>query len=205
MKESRSIPVRLARLFAVLSLVGVGLVVVSGGGACVLIEPPGDLPRLPTTRPTIVRGSVVPSASSVLGTWPDEKDGFIVPVELADPKLPFEYAAFVDYNAFTGEGLQIEPTRSDFERSNTTGRIRTLNVVLPPPSELDRCHVVEVVVALRLESNTSPQTSHTPAEPSGDIVTWFYNPSGDLRGCPTVDAGIRPLDAGSEAGEGGVP
>ncbi|MBX3185406.1 MAG: hypothetical protein KF819_00260 [Labilithrix sp.] len=168
--------------------------------ACVLAEPSGDLPRLPPTRPTIIRGSVVPSASLVLATFPEV---FIVPVELADPTQPFEYAAFIDYNAFTNAGMVVEPTQSFYEPSNTQGRVRILNVPLTAPSELDRCHVIEIVVALRLESNKSSQTAHTPAEPGGDMVTWFYNPSGDPGGCPATDAGIDAR-ADSEGGEGGV-
>jgi len=63
---------------------------------------------------------------------------------------------------------------------------------------------VEVVVALRLSSQVDARNSHTPAEPGGDIATWFYNPSGDLNGCPALDAGIdAALDAG-DASEGGT-
>jgi len=172
--------------------------------ACVLVQPTGELPRIPPTRPTIVRGSVVPSASMVLATFPSE---FIVPVELADPTQPFEYSAFIDYNSATGEGLVVPPTKSIFEPANTTERTRILGVALSPPTDLGRCHVVEIVVALRFESATTAQTAHTPAEPGGDVVSWFYNPNGDLAGCPALDAGI---DAGRDAGtdgdaaEGGV-
>jgi len=172
--------------------------------ACVLVEPSGDLPRIPATRPTIVRGSVVPSASLVLATFPAE---VIVPVELSDPTLPFEYAAFIDYNSATGEGLVVPPTKSIFEPSNTTSRTRILSVALTAPADLERCHVIEVVVALRLESDKSAQTSHTPTEPGGDIVTWFYNPRGEVGGCPALDAGIdsgRDAGADGDASEGGV-
>lgn len=184
----------------------IALVLVGQHAACVLVEDSGALPRPPAGRPTIVRGSVVPSASRVLGTFPSQ---LIIPVELTNPTEPFEYAAFVDYNSVTGDGLVVPPTRSFFEPSNLQGRTRILTVTLSPPSDLQRCHVIEVVVALRLESDKSPQTSHTPTEPGGDIVTWFYNPNGDLGGCPATDAAIdsgvdaADADAG-EGGEGGV-
>jgi hypothetical protein len=158
--------------------------------ACVIAEPPSDLPRLPETRPTIMHGSVVPSASGILGRWPDK---FTVPVELVDPRTTIVWTAFVDYNPATGEGLEGIEQKSEFEQGATTqGRVRMLEVPIGPPS-LDRCHIIEVVVALRLKQ------SHTPDEPGGDSVTWIYSPTGDLAGCPVLDAGIEPIpDAEAE-------
>lgn len=174
--------------------------VVAVGDGCILVEPAADLPELPLTRPTILRGSVVPSASSVLTVFPSE---LIVPVELVDATRSFDYAVFVDYNPSTGEGLLVPAQTSNFAIGNTVERTRVLSIALSTPPDLDRCHVIEVVVALRLESGTSAQATHTPAEPGGDLVTWFYNPNGDLGGCPTLDAGFdAPFDAG-EAGDAG--
>lgn len=170
--------------------------------ACVIAEPPTDLPRLPETRPTILRGSVVPTASAVLGRWPDK---FTVPVELADPRATIWYSAFVDYNPATGEGIEgASPTPSEFEPGSgqTQGRVRTLEIPITTPS-LDRCHVVEVVVAMRFKATTDSKNAHTPDEPGGDSVTWFFSPSGDLAGCPVLDAGIEPVLG--DAGEGGPP
>ena len=172
--------------------------------ACILAQPSGELPRIPESRPTIVHASVVPSTSAVLTRFPST---FIVPVELADPNLEFVYATFVDYNPRNGDGLVEEPRHSVFEAANTVGRTRTLTIAIPAPLELDRCHTVEVVVALHLASDTDltgdPKLRHTPLEPGGDIATWFYNPSGDLGGCPSLDAGIdASMDA--DAAEGGA-
>jgi hypothetical protein len=65
-------------------------------------------------------------------------------------------------------------------------------ISIPAPADLYRCHKIEIVVALRLESEIDPRLAHTPAEPpGGDIVTWLYNPAGDLAGCPSLDAGIE--------------
>ncbi len=167
--------------------------------SCVIADPPTDLPTLPLMRPTILRGSVVPSVSAVLGRWPDK---FIVPVELVDPRVTINYAAFVDFNpALPTVGIDGPVLSSAFELGTTQGRVRTLEVLITEPS-LDRCHVVEVVVANRLEP-INALTAHTPPEEGGDSVLWYYNPSGDLAGCPVLDAGIAgPSDAAAEA-EGG--
>lgn len=166
--------------------------------ACILGEPTADAPRLPQTRPTIVRGSVVPSPQAVLGSWPTS---FVVPVELTDPTVSFEWAAFVDFNARSNEGLLLAGT-SAFEAANQTSRQRVLEIPIPAPPDTDRCHVVEVVVALALETLDNPTTAHTPRPPGGDSVTWFYSPNGDLAGCPVLDAGIEAsvVDDGGEGG-----
>jgi hypothetical protein len=167
--------------------VGTFVVTVAAQHACVIAQPSGDVPRLPEGRPTILHASVVPSTTAVLTHWPSV---FIVPVELVDPTLPFYYAAFVDYNPLTGVGLVGQVNNSVFDPSNTTGRVRTKDIAIAPPLDLDRCHVIEVIVALRLKSTTDSKNAHTPDEPGGDLVTWFYNPNGDVGGCPSLDAGI---------------
>lgn len=188
MERTAALPIR---LFACVALPTLVL------GACILGEPTADLPRLPQTRPTIVRGSVVPTPNAVLGSWPST---FIVPVELVDPTVTFEWAAFVDFNARSNEGLLLAD-QSTFEAANQTSRQRTLEIPIPAPPDTDRCHVVEVVVALQLETLDNPTTAHTPLPPGGDSITWFYSPNGDLAGCPTLDAGI---DAEVVA-DGGAP
>jgi len=190
------------RAFGALTVLAVGsacaLLVVAQG--CILAQPSGELPTIPETRPTILHASTVPSETSVVTRWPQT---FIVPVELVDPTVRIAYAAFVDYDELTGDGIQGTPEHSDFEAANTVGRTRTLTVAIPEPDP-GRCHKVEVVVALRLSSEDDSKHSHTPAEPGGDIATWFYNPTGDLGGCPALDAGIdAALDAG-DASEGGT-
>ena len=65
--------------------------------------------------------------------------------------------------------------------------------------------MIEVVVALRFAGQDGIG-AHAPLEPGGDIVTWFYSPSGDLAGCPVLDAGIEPIapDAGDGGDSGGA-
>jgi hypothetical protein len=166
--------------------------------ACIIAEPPSDPPRLPTTRPTIVRGSVVPPASNIIGVWPGT---FIVPVELSDPTVTFEYSVWIDFNAATGEGL-VDFRTSSFVEAN--GRVRRLEVALGPPTD-DRCHVVEVLVALRFAGQFGTG-AHSPLDPGGDVVSWIYNPNGDTAGCPLLDSGIPllPQDAGADGGDGGI-
>ncbi len=171
--------------------------------SCIIAEPPTDSARLPVARPTIIHGSVVPPASAVLGRFPTT---FIVPVELFDPTATFEYAAWIDFNPATGEGLEFWST-SEFTQANTQGRVRTLEIPLRAPPD-DRCHVIEVIVALRL-AGQSGTGAHAALDPGGDIVTWHYNPSGDVAGCPALDAGIDAAvpDAGADAdaGDGSIP
>ncbi len=191
MTNSAQKRLRISPLLGILSLVG-GLTF--GAHGCIVADPPSDFPRLPERRPTILRASVVPSASAILGTWPAK---FIVPVEVSDPTMSIAWASFVDYNPFTGEGFD----NTDISPGNaaTNGSVRVLEIPISQPS-LERCHVVEIVVALRLNTS-SPQTTHSPEPPGGDIVSWIYSPGGDLAGCPTLDAGVVVgTDAGRDAG-----
>lgn len=173
--------------------------------ACILASDGGDLRRVPATRPTIVHASLVPTTNAVLTQFPDSGT-FLVPVELSDPTVTFFYAAFIDYNPFTGEGLVDYPRDDRFVPGNTqpgsNGRIRNVEVNIPLPADLWSCHKIEIVVALSLSSGGT-NNAHTPNEPGGDIATWFYNPNG-YGACPSLDAGIdASVDAGAEAGEGG--
>lgn len=170
--------------------------------ACVLSQPSGDIPTLPASRPTIDHSSVVPSTTTVLTTWPQT---FNLSVELVDPTAPFVYASFVDYNPLTGEGRVDGPTRSAYEASKQSDRKRSLEISIQPPADLQRCHVIEVVVALSLNTRDN-KNAHTPDEPGGDLVAWFYNPNGDLGGCPSLDAGFSAPDgAGGDAADAGDP
>ena len=169
----------------VTAAVGVGIVMVLG--ACVIAQASGDVPRLPETRPTIRHQEVVPPTGGVLTRWPPF---FTVPVELSDPTATFAYAAFVDYNPLTGEG-RVGGAEIPYDQQSLDTRVRTLEIPVPQDrATTDRCHVVEIVVALRFNAN-EPKNAHTPAPPGGDAVTWIYNPGGDPSGCPRLDAGIE--------------
>ncbi len=170
----------------VMAAVGAGIVMILG--ACVIAQASGDVPRLPETRPTIRHQEVVPPAGGVLTRWPAF---FTVPVELSDPTATFSYAAFVDYNPLTGEG-RVAGDESPYDQQSLATRVRTLEIAVPQDrATTDRCHVIEVVVALRFTATNEPKNAHTPALPGGDSVTWIYNPGGDPSGCPRLDAGIE--------------
>ena len=99
LRETRMIawwPERLRERGAVL-VAGVAL---SAIASCILADPAPELPKPASLRPTIVKGSVSPSASEPIGDLPVE---FLVPVELADPTRPFEWKVFVDFRNITDE------------------------------------------------------------------------------------------------------
>jgi hypothetical protein len=186
---------RALALGAVVTLVSV----VAAQGACVLAQSSGDVPQLPLTRPTIVHPSVVPTTTAILTRWPEE---FVVPVELADPKSVVYARAFIDYDPLNGTLQANDDQPFQYDPATQTTRVRVLRINVPEPTELGRCHTIEIVVALQFQPS-EPKNAHTPVEPpGGDSVTWTYNPSGDVNGCPTVDAG---LEAGLvDGGEGGL-
>lgn len=152
-----------------------------------LAQPSADIAQLPASRPNIVHTDVIPPTSAVLTTWPKS---FVIPVELVDPKATFFYDAYIDYDPNAGTLPVVDPTQSPFSPQNTEGRVRTLDFGITEPLDPGRCHVIEVLVALRFNATDDSRRAHTPSPPGGDIVTWFYNPTGDLGGCPTLDAGI---------------
>src|SRR5579864_2535607 len=161
--------------------------------SCIITEPGTDPPRPPITRPHIVRTSVVPPAGAVLGQWPSK---VVVPVELSDPTLPFGYAMFLDYDSSTDSSIILACGVNGFEAATlTNGGLRVQEIPSgPPPTDLDgptRCHVIEVLVALSIECNQDSNAAHAPPEPGADSVTWIYNPTGDVNGCPTLDAGLE--------------
>jgi hypothetical protein len=165
--------------------------------SCIIAEPGTDPPRSPVTRPHIVRTSVVPPAGEVLGQWPSK---FVVPVELSDPTVPFGYVMFIDYDSSTDSGLTAACGTNTFEAATlANGGLRIQEIALPAPPDLDRCHVVEVLVALQINCDQDSNAAHAPPEPGGDSVTWIYNPTGDVNGCPTLDAGLEASpDSGAQ-------
>jgi hypothetical protein len=183
-----------------LAAVAACVIVIVAQDACILAQPSGQVLRIPETRPTILHASTVPSETLILTRWPQT---FVVPVELIDPTVRIAYAAFIDFDSLNNDGLVAQPSHSDSEHANTVGGIRTLTVAMPEPDP-GRCHKVEIVVALRLASENDAKNSHTPDAPGGDIATWFYNPSGDLGGCPALDAGIDASFDAADASEGGT-
>jgi hypothetical protein len=172
--------------------------------ACLIAEPSSDIPRLAPQRPHIVRTSVVPSAGAVLATFPTT---VTVPVELSDPTLTFQYTVFVDYDPATNSGWLGSMTgtetcpQSTFAQAGLGGTARILSFDTEKPQDpgfLTQCHVIEVLVALQLDCGHDSNAAHSPPEPGGDSVTWFYSPSGDFSACAGLDAGLE-----ASVGDGG--
>ncbi len=162
------------------------MILACAGTSCLIAEPGTDPPKPVPTRPQILRESVVPSPSAVLGAFPAK---FVVPVQLSDPTLPFDYAVFVDYDPTTSLG-EVDCGTKDVEAASLSGAPRLLEVTIREPPDPDRCHVVEVLVALHLDCRDANDAHAAPA-PGADSVTWFYSPRGDLAGCPVLDAGLE--------------
>jgi hypothetical protein len=153
--------------------------------ACVIADPPAQLPVPPQTPPWIESANVTPPVS-VLESWPLE---FVVPVYSDDPSATIAWQAFLDYDpasptSFFPNGT-LDPSSSD------DAGVRILETRLSAPADLNDCHTIEIIVAAKF---TEP---HVPAPPGGDSITWFYSPTGSLADCPIYDAG--PPDASEDA------
>jgi hypothetical protein len=188
-----------ARLCLVGALVGT-LSLARALAGCIIADTPEDLPKLPVFRPTILHGSVVPPDNQVLRSFPDK---FVVPVELVDPTVTFQWRAFIDYDPVTGEGIWDKGT-SSFDPASADGGVRTLEISLMAPADSSRCHVIEILVALGFRGEFEGRQAHTPDAVGGDSVSWFFAPSGDLQRCPTFDAGpdTDAADSGVSDGSG---
>jgi hypothetical protein len=167
----------------------------SATASCILADAAPELPKPASLRPTIVKGSVFPSASQPIGDLPPE---FLVPVELADPTKPFEWKVFVDFDPLRNPG-DIPEQSGASPGSSTAANLQ----VVPFSVNRDRlsgsCHRIEFVVALRFDSARASDPLLS------DSVTWFYAPTGNLAGCTTYDGGAGndaafPADA-AEAGD----
>ena len=147
--------------------------------SCILADAPPEQPRSPTRRPVIVHASVSPPASKLLG---ELSLPFVVPVLLGDPRVPFEWRLFIDYDPILNpDGALVQrqfgggsPTAADLQIVTFSVDETTLN---------SACHRIEFLVALNF-------TSTHGADASGaDSIAWFYSPSGSLEGCTTYDGG----------------
>ncbi len=160
---------------------------------CIIADTPDDLPKLPVFRPTILHGSVVPPDNQILRSFPER---FVVPVELVDPTATFQWHAFIDYDPVTGDGISDVGT-SSFDPASADGGVRTLEISLQSPSDLSRCHLIEILVAYGFRGDFDGRQAHTPNAIGGDSVSWFFAPNGDVQRCPTFDAGP---ESGADAG-----
>lgn len=149
--------------------------------ACIVADPPAELPPPPQLPPSIIAGSSVPPGGLILTKWPT---AFLVPVQVSDTSLTFDWELFIDFDEFQNPlpvmaGVE-KPDPSAFDAG-----IRIIEVDYPPAPDPSGCHKVELLVALSFNG----QDPHTPGPQGASSIYWFYNPNADLGGCPTYDAG----------------
>jgi len=196
------------------SFMAIGLVAAAGGcwvlavattSACVT-APPSELPQLSNERPTILHDAVVPPTDQILSELPGE---FVVPVELDDPDLSFEWDVFVDYNPCASPtGCQPTPPAIYPELVQPTpgtldGGVALVSFAGMTDLDPSLCHRIDFLVAHQFD----PDSPHTWDSVGGDIVTWFFNPGGGPNGCPVYDAGKLQDGAfpSSDEGTDGLP
>lgn len=169
--------------------------------SCLIAESPADFPNQPEERPTIVTDLVIPTTTAVLGSMPGQ---FLVPVKLLDPTQTIWWQVFVDFDpGDTNQDARAlargtsTPGEEDVDPTDPRSGLRRVTFSLPV---LDPaiCHTIEFVTA----SGEFPRGVAVDARSvdplQSDSVTWFFNPAGDLAGCPTADAPVPPVpDAGT--------
>jgi hypothetical protein len=149
-------------------------------GACILADPPAELPIPPTAPIRILREDVYPPISLLTALPPE----FVLPV-IADTRQTELTALLVVDLGLSQLFPQQRPQSID----------GSANVYVPVPRLVspDECHTLEVRISY-------------PDLSGADSVTWFYSPTGSFTGCPVFDAGAGDGgDAASsaEGGEGG--
>jgi hypothetical protein len=145
--------------------------------ACVLADPPADLPVSPIQAPQIIRDEVQPPIL-LLDTLPNE---IYAPVTVDPREADLGWRWAVD-------GVYLPATQSEKIASRTTVPV----AFLPQTPVAEQCHTLELDVFY--VASTLP----------GDTVTWFYSPSRSFAGCPVYDAGTPDagVDAAAETGSG---
>jgi hypothetical protein len=181
---------RLLRRRFFFAAAALSLALVLALAACIIADPPTDLPRPTPRKPTIIRSTAVPPDTRVLGTFPDatQGQGFHVEVE-ADPTSQLSWSLYLDYDPLTNNGL-IGQDSIPVDLSSQDAGIREVNMVPRRPVQPDPtlCHVVEGIVTLPQQRGSTSPHAYDPA--TGDSIVWFYSPTGDLSGCPIFTGGL---------------
>jgi hypothetical protein len=165
--------------------------------ACIIADPPTDLPRPATRKPSIFQAGAQPSNAKVLGFWPD---GFIVEVD-ADPVMSLEWRLFIDYDPSTGRGFvgrnTVPGTPGSPDAAVRSFKMQPNDLTAPDPT---RCHVIEGLVAYHYFDPPPIQNEHAFERNLGDTIVWFYSPTGDLSGCPVIHSALDGSFSDAEAG-----
>ena len=190
MRRDRLRRASVLRAFA-LGAVLAPLVVAGGAVSCILADPPPELPTVPPQVPYILRESVVPPADQIFTDWPDGGLDLIVPVEVLNPILQYQYLLMKDYMTpnsapagarYSGALGPPNPDAGGFE----------LVPIIPIEKPLDaNCHTYSLFVGLSLvpQLSANPEQGFTVRASAGsDMVTWTYSPSGGIGTCAAYDA-----------------
>ena len=183
--------------------------------SCLIGESPTDYPDQPTERPTIVQSTLVPSASSVLVSFPTT--GMLASVSLLNPRQTFEWRVFLDFDPLDTDGEKpvaaqgtSTPGAEDITASDPLRGLRRIEFTvaqpLPPklPTDTRTCHTIELIVAETGQFATNNiRLIHAVDPLKSDSVTWFYSPTGDLGGCPAQAVTI-PANGADAAADGAV-
>jgi hypothetical protein len=195
------------RLRSLLLLGGAATCAVAGAcalAACILADPPPDLPKVAPHAPIILNDSVTPPLNRILIQWPQE---FVVPVELLDRQSSFQWRVFVNYDsAFHTDVATYGQVDAVANPDLFDGGVTSVPVVLLQPDP-NACNYIEFVVARSFD----PQSAHTPDSLGGSSVTWVYDEGGHCPQSPFdgsadgafPDVGSDVLivpDSGTEAG-----
>lgn len=163
--------------------------------ACVLVEPPQELPVPAPRRPVIVQTSLQPPAR--LDQPITDLDTTLVAYVDAEPTKTLNYRVWIDYGG--DQAVQNCPDGC-FKPPDANGNTRRLiEIPLVPLAVGDPrfCHTITLFVAYDFIEG-----SQTPAGDS-DYVTWYYRPNGNLGSCIGVEAGV-PDAAVPDASDGAV-
>lgn len=151
----------------------ISIVALRALAACILADPPAELPVTPAQSPQIQSMSVVP-ALPIIYAWPSEFD---IPV-LVNSTATVEWRLFADLTNPLDEGEQAGG-------SDDAGvRLIQFRPLPPVPDSASQCHLIEFLVAFHFTG----QDNRTPVD-LGSSVAWLYDPSGTFDGCPQYDAG----------------
>ncbi len=177
-------------LLAILAMSGAAAV-----AACVLVQPPQELPVPAPRRPSIDITSLQPPARFDRPITDIVNAGsFVVAVE-AEPVKILKWRAYVDF------GDNPEPPVAAGEVAIDPGQNprRTFDFLISSNQvgDLRFCHYVTLFVAYDFIDVTG-----LPAQNDGDQVTWYYRPNGNSGACPATDAGVPdaagPVDGAVE-------
>jgi len=162
--------------------------------ACVLVEPPQELPIPLPRRPLILHTSLQPPQDKPL-TNATSLPSLVAFVD-AEPSKAINYRVWVDFGS-TDSPLALNNTNVPAAPSAANRRIE-FAVSYAELGDARFCHSIKLVVAYEFFP-----VSNTPTT-EGDEVTWTYRPGGDTGGCISLDGGIPDagvLDASDGASE----